>query len=409
VRIRLVFHSALARSLGLAAGVVVFSTAAAGQTPSIDYLRNGIARVEAGDFQLGVMMLNEVVAPGSKADAATIARAHAYRAQGFLGLKQPDNARAAAMLAVKADANLSITSPPFARDLVALFEEIRRPAAAPSPETAAAIAEQAGNQQEAFAAYVAAYQALSVPAPLEDDRRLREKIITLARRLGPPAIPQDARAHYTKADQLLAAQEILKTGRTASLEAAAIELQSAVRIAPWWADATFKLAKVLQELQRVDAALMNLELYRLADPEGYAKATAATVTASPERSDARVEPPRAATVHLYWPKQSRGGGPKKTYCDGVLVAELRDGHFIALTVPGGSHNFKVTSKSETFLFEPGKNYYVRASVEGFPAMFKLRLVDANEAAAELREKSITANEPAHTYSNQCTAVPPPRR
>jgi hypothetical protein len=401
-------HSALGRAFHFAACYLILAAPAAAQTPAVDYLVNGIARVQAGDFQLGVMMLNEVVAPESKADARSIARAHAYRAQAFLGLNQPGNARAAALLALQADANLSVSAPPYSAAVVALFQEVRRPAAAAAPEIAGAIAEQAGKPQEAFTAYVAAYQALPASAPTADEQRLREKVIAAARRLEQqPTIPADARAHFTKADQLLAAQVVLGGGRTASLEAATAELQSAIRAAPWWADATLTLAKVLQELQRVDAALMNLQLYRRADPEGYARITA--TAAEPERPAARAEAPRTASVQIYWPKQGRGGGPKKMYCDGSLIAELRNGHFVALNVPGGSHTFKVTSKSETFAFEAGKSYYVRASVEGFPALFKLRLVDAAVATAEFRDTGAIVNDAAHTYANTCSAAPPQGR
>src|SRR5690242_8152591 len=83
------------------------------QQPAPDYLAMGITRVESGDYQMGIMTLNEVLTPESKADAATIARAHAYRAQAYLGLRQLERARAAAQLALKADAKIVISSPPY--------------------------------------------------------------------------------------------------------------------------------------------------------------------------------------------------------------------------------------------------------------------------------------------------------
>lgn len=381
------------------------------QTPASDYLTAGVTRVQAGDFQLGIMMLNEVVAAGSKTDAATIARAHAYRAQGFLGLNRRGEARGAALLALKADPAISVTAPPHSAAVVELFAEVRRPAAAVSPEVAGAAAEQEGKHQEAFAAYVTAYQELSIPAPDEDDRRLREKIILVARRLGtPPAIPQDARAHYRKAEELIEAQAVLGSAGQASLDAAAAELQRAIRLAPWWAEATFQLATVLQKLQRVDAALMNLNLYRLADPDWHAKTTAPDAKAErpPERVDAAA---RVASVYIYWPPQVRSRGTPKVYCDGFLVAELQKGRFVELAVPGGAHAIRMSNKSETFSFEPGNTYYVRASQEGFTrwSPFTLQLVNPNEAAAELREKSIASNESRRTYTNQCAAPPARRR
>ena len=399
-----------------AAGILILSVPASGQTPSPDYLGTGIARVKSGDFQLGIMMLNEVVAPWSKADAATIARAHAYRAQGFLGLHQAENARAAALLALKADPRIAVTAADYSAGVVRLFDEARRPVSAVSPETAAAVAEQTGNYRDAFAAYVTAYQGLPDPAPAEDDRRLREKIIALARRLDPPpAIPQDARAHYSKAEELMKAQTVLGGAGTPSLEAAARELQRAIRAAPWWGDAAWKLATVLQQLQRVDAALINLNMYRLADPGGYARATAASAAAAPAapaaaRAEAAPAAPRTASVYVYWPPQQRVKGAPKVYCDGVLVAELQKGRFIALAVAGGTHAIKL-SDAQTFSFEPGRRYYLRASLEGFHrwAPFTLRLVDPAEAEAELREKSIAANDPRRTYTHQCGAPSAARR
>lgn len=395
-----------------AAGVLALSIPASGQTPSVDYLGTGIARVRSGDFQPGITMLDEVVAPWSSADAATIARAHAYRAQGFLGLNQPENARAAVLLALKANPRMSVTAASYSAELVRLFNEARRRASAVSPEIAAAVSEQTWNYRDAFAGYVAAYQGLPDPAPAEDDRRLREKIIALARRLDPPpVIPEDARTHYAKAEQLIAAQAVLGGAGTASLEAAAKELQRAIRAAPWWGDAAWKLATVLQQLQRVDAALINLNMYRLADPGGYARATAATAVAEPPAARAEVAAaPRTASVYVYWPPQQRVKGAPEVYCDGVLIGKLQKGRFIALAVAGGSHTIKL-SNAEAFSFEPGKSYFLRVSLEGFHrwAPFTLRLVDPPEAEAELREKSIAANDPGRTYTHQCTAPAAERR
>ena len=93
------------------------------------------------------------------------------------------------------------------------------------------------------------------------------------------------------------------------------------------------------------------------------------------------------------------------YCDGNLVAELQKGRFVALSVPPGSHEIKVSGKQETFAFEPGTSDYVRASQEGFTrwSPFNLRLVDATAGAAEFKDKSITSNEARRTFTNQCAA------
>jgi len=207
---------------------------------------------------------------------------------------------------------------------------------------------------------------------------------------------------------------VLGGAGTASLEAAAKELQRAIRVAPWWGDAAWKLATVLQQLQRVDDALINLNMYRLADPSGYARATAATAAAEPPAARppvaAAAHPvvaapaPRTASVYIYWPPQQRVKGAPKVYCDGVLVAELQKGHFVALAVAGGTRAIKL-SDAQTFSFEPGRSYYLRASLEGFHrwAPFTVRLVDPAEAEAELRGKSIAANDPRRTYTHQCGA------
>ncbi|MBY0495880.1 MAG: hypothetical protein K2Y23_16850 [Cyanobacteria bacterium] len=397
--------------LFVVANALFVAASASAQPPAPDYLAGGVARIESGDFQFGLMMLNEVVAPESKAGAADVARAHAYRAQAFLGLGRPGDASAAVLLALKANPDLAVTSPPYSAAVVRLFEQARRSAGSVSPEIDAAAAEQAGDHAGAFAAYVRAYQAMPQPPTADDDRRLREKIITLARRLSPPpAIPQDARAHYAKAEQLIEAEAMLGGGGGASLDAAIVALESAIRSAPWWADATLKLATLLQKRQRVDAALINLNLYRLADPDGYTKATAAKADA--ERPAARAGAvPRMASVYVYWPSQVRATGRPKVYCDGSLVAELQKGSFVALSVPGGSHDIKLNGKSATFAFEPGGRYYVRVSMEGFTrwASFTIRLADPDEGAAEFQNGAIAANDPRRTYAAQCAAPVPKKR
>lgn len=398
------------------AWLLIAAGLAPGQTPSPDVLRAGIERVRSGDFQPGITMLDEVVAPWSGADAATMARAHAYRAQGFLGLNQPENARAAVLLALKANPRISVTAANYSADLVRLFTELRRPGAIVPPEVTAAVAEQTWNYRDAFAGYVAAYQGLPDPASAEDDGRLRGKIIALARRLDPPpVIPQAARTHYSKAEEVIAAQAVLGGGGQASLEAAARELQRAIRAAPWWGEAALKLATVLQQLQRVEAALLNLNLYRLADPAGYERTMAASAAAkAPAPPAARAEvaaaAPRTASVYIYWPPQQREKGAPKVYCDGLLVAELQKGRFIALAIPGGTHTIKV-NEAATFTFEPGKRYYLRASIEGFHrwAPLTLRLVDPPEAEAEIRDKSVAPNDARRTYTQQCTAAAAPRQ
>jgi hypothetical protein len=276
-------------------GICLLCAPAGAQQTAADPLKSGIARVEAGDFRMGIMTLNEVIDPDSTASASDQARAHAYRAQAYLGLNEPERARAALLLALKADASVKVTAPPFSLALVNLFEAVTAPADANHEATAAAAA-AAGNYQQAFVHYLSAYEALPDAAPTADDRRLRERIIDVVRRLNTrPAIPAEAAAHFDKATQLLEAEAVLGAGGTATAEAAATELQRAIRIAPWWPEATFKLAGLEQKLQRVDAALINLNLYKRADPEGYAAATAPK-TALPREAAAPRLASRPATA-----------------------------------------------------------------------------------------------------------------
>lgn len=385
------------------------------QQPVPDYLAAGIARVESGDFRMGIMTLNEVVDPASKASARDVARAHAYRAQAYLGLDQPERARAAALLALKADQAIAISAPPFSPDLAKLFGDVRAPVPA-DPEAAAAAAAKSGNYQKAFLDYLSAYQALPNPAPAADDRRLRERIIEVVGRLQTkPAIPEEASAHFDKASQLLEAEAVLGASEAASNEAAA-ELQAAIRLAPWWPEATFKLAGVLQRLQRLDAALLNLNLYRMADPEGYAAATApqpavvAETRPAAEREAAASRPAipstQPALVYIYWPPQFAGGGRPEVYCDGNHIADLQNRRFIELYVSPGTHDIRFHKKTAPFSFEAGGKYYLRASAEGMFPQGTIRLVGADEGAREMHDEGVVSNDPRRTLTNQCN-VPPP--
>ena len=392
-------------------GICLLCAPAGAQQTAADPLKSGIARVEAGDFRMGIMTLNEVIDPDSTASASDQARAHAYRAQAYLGLNEPERARAALLLALKADASVKVTAPPFSLALVNLFEAVTAPADANHEATAAAAA-AAGNYQQAFVHYLSAYEALPDPAPTADDRRLRERIIDVVRRLNTrPAIPAEAAAHFDKATQLLEAEAVLGAGGTATAEAAATELQRAIRIAPWWPEATFKLAGLEQKLQRVDAALINLNLYKRADPEGYAAATAPKTALPREAAAPRlasrpataVIPP--ATIYVYWLPTSRSFGKHpKTLCDGQQVAELGAGRFIKLTAPPGAHTIKFYNKDISRSFDSGKEHYVRIDIEGFPAHFALKAVKPEDARAEMEARKITPNDANRTFALECAAA-----
>lgn len=381
-------------------------------TSAAEYLARGVTLVEAGDFLVGLMTLNEAVAPSSNADSATLARAHVYRAQAYLGLNQPERARAAALLALEANPSIAVSAPEFSPSVVKLFDDLRLPAAVDA-ETAGLAAEKSGRHQDAFLAYLTAFQAMPDPAPAADERRLRQRIVEVVARLETkPVIPQEASAHYAKATQLLEAEALLGASGTASSEAAAAELQRAIRLAPWWPEATFKLAGVQQKLQRVDEAVANLNLYRLADPAGYAAAIAAKTSVPAERTPVRREPVVVArpmaTIYVYWPPQARGAGGN-VRCNGALVAELKERRFVAIEAPPGVHRVAINSATVSVSAEGGRAYYLRGSTEGFPAMRRIREVAADEATAEIRDKQVTANDSERTFRTDCGPLPPAGR
>lgn len=401
----------IARILAVTFITLSFSSqpALAQATSASEYLARGVTLVEAGDFLMGLMTLNEAVAGSSSADSATLARAHGFRAQAYLGLNQPERARAAALLALEANPSLTVSAPEFSLPVVKLFEGLRLLAAV-DPETAGLAAEKSGRHQDAFLAYLSAFEALPDSAPAADERRLRQRIIEVVARLETkPLIPQEASAHFDKATQLLEAEELLGASGTASSEAAAAELQRAIRLAPWWPEATFKLAGVQQKLQRVDDAVANLNLYRLADPAGYAAAIAAKTRAPAERTPVRREPAviarPMATIYVYWPPQARGAGGR-VRCNGALVAELKERRFVSIEVPPGVHRVAINSASVSVSAEGGRAYYLRGSTEGFPAMRRIREVGADEATVEIRDKNVTANDSERTFRTDCGPLPP---
>jgi hypothetical protein len=194
------------------------------------------------------------------------------------------------------------------------------------------------------------------------------------------------------------------------LQAAAAELRRAIRSAPWWAEATFKLATVLQRLQQPEEALLNLNLYRLADPDGYA-ATVARATAAAEPVG-RVVVPKAigpAVLYVYWPPQVRGKGRPKVLCDENRVADLNGGYYVRLNVTPGAHTLKFHNTSFAIDVDGGQIYYVRVSAEGFLSRGALRLVAPEEAIAEMKTTNVELNDPKKTYSAECRASPAPAR
>ena len=230
--------------------------------------------------------------------------------------------RGFAAQALAADPNIAINAPEFPPAVVAMFGELRRPANR-DPEAEGDAASQTGGLQEALLAYLRAYQALPEPAAAAADQRLREKIVRVVQKMATkPVVSDDARSHLSKAQDLLDAEAILGGAVGKASEQAAVELRQAIRLAPWWGDATFRLATVQQRLNRVDEALVNLGIYRLADPEGFA---ARAGRAAPR--DASAAPPVAAAPPVV-PKPS---GPAMIYISGPSSSAVADGKRSSVT------------------------------------------------------------------------------
>jgi len=375
-------------------------------------LADGISQARSGDFVNALVTLNEVVGQMANrpAQPATLARAHAYRAVALVGVGQLEWAKAAVLQALQADPRIAVDATEFGARVAALFDNARRPAR--DPEAAGQAAELAGRFQDAFLAYLSAIQSLPEPPAPTDDQRLREKIINVVGKLETkPSVPEEARTYLAKAAALMDSAAVPGASSGAAAERAAIELRKAVRIAPWWPDAMVQLAIALQQSGRLDDALLNLNLYQLADPQGYAAKVGSAGPAhveSPERITAPEPDPAAiapAVIYVFFPRAARGRGIRpKLRCNGQHVADMAHGRFVMLNVPPGFYSFEFNEKKTAASFEGGKDHYIRVAIDGFPARFALRITDPAKAAAEMREKQLVANEQNHTFSAGCAGV-----
>lgn len=393
---------ALAMVLVLAAG----ARPAAQPTATLE---EAIRQVRAGDPLRALLTLNEVIEqfPG---DGRMAARVHAVRAAAFLAMNQPERASAAVEESLKADASLVPSASDVSPATIALFETRRRLSTA-DPEQTAIAAEQAGEFQQAFVAYLAAYQALPLPPPTADDRRLRERIIRVVQRGGTrPIIPPQALEHARRADQLLEAEAVLGQSGGASSRNALVELRQALRLAPWWPEATFKIATLQQRLQQVDDALANLNLYKLADPEGYAAAIAPKGVAP--AAPAATGPPRMpaagakATITVYRVSNFFASAVRADIdCNGQNIAELQNGRMIRFTAPAGKVTLKFKGDDPIVLdASPGGEYYFRVGPGA--SNFNTRAVSAAEAQAYLKEKQPKVNDARRTASSECKLLMP---
>lgn len=388
--------------------------------PASAKLDAGITQVRSGDFFGALVTLNEVVTDVSvRPDLATVlARARAYQALAYALLDQPERTREFVSLALAADPNVATDAPEFTPAVAALFNELRRrPATTQSPEAVGDGAVQAGATQEAFLAYLRAFQALPEPMPPADDQRLREKIVRVVQKMiTKPVVSDAARTHFSKAQDLLDAEAILGGAVGSASQQAAVELRQAVRLAPWWGDAAFRLATVQQRLSRVDEALVNLGIYRLADPTGFAaRAERAAPRDATAASPAAVAPPVVAKpagpalIYIYWPKQQRSSGKHEVFCNGQLVAEMQNNRYVVLKAAAGTHDLAFLKKHETVVVEGGREYYFRASIEGhwkFALGEQLRPTVTDAAKAEMLDKGTSLNAAKYTRSAECSVAAP---
>lgn len=129
-----------------------------------------------------------------------------------------------------------------------------------SEEAAAKAAEQAGKYQEALDQYVAALQ--KAPEGSADEQRLRESAIRVAQRIKPaPAIPEEARRFFVRG------QTWTKEAKsTRDFIGAAKEFANAARIAPWWGEAYYNRAVLLEKVKSYTEAVLSYKLYMLASP-----------------------------------------------------------------------------------------------------------------------------------------------
>jgi tetratricopeptide (TPR) repeat protein len=95
------------------------------------------------------------------------------------------------------------------------------------------------------------------------DDALRKKLIMLAATLQPPpAVPEEARRHFVKADTLARGAHAPE-----DYYAAIYEYREALALAPWWGDAYHDLGIVLESAGRYDDATKEVKFYLLTNPE----------------------------------------------------------------------------------------------------------------------------------------------
>ncbi|MBI4345384.1 MAG: ankyrin repeat domain-containing protein [Elusimicrobia bacterium] len=117
-----------------------------------------------------------------------------------------------------------------------------------------------GRSEEALSRYASAAQL--APGATPEARRLREKIVTFAASLDPkPAVPEEANLHMLRGMAFSKRAENVD-----GLARAAKEMEQAIALAPWWAEAYFNLGLVQEKTGAIEDAIANMRLYLLGAP-----------------------------------------------------------------------------------------------------------------------------------------------
>lgn len=93
------------------------------------------------------------------------------------------------------------------------------------------------------------------------DNELRERILKHAQQIKPaPAVPEEARRAFVRGNAAMSnAKAPEDYGRAVQL------YEEATKLAPWWADPYYNLAKAREQRQEYGAAIRSLRFYLLAD------------------------------------------------------------------------------------------------------------------------------------------------
>lgn len=251
-----------------------------GQAPSDTGVAEGRAQAARGDFYRALLTLKDATRqlearPEAKSQ---LAFGYASLAWACLGMNRPEEAQSAVERALKVDPGIVVASPDFPATVVSLFDRARRPTSE-DPEEAGRRALKAGRPQEALLEFLRALESMPAPAAAEEVERIRREVIETVIGMDPkPQLPTAAAKHLNKAKELEEAQALFGSSPPTATAAILEELEAAVRLAPWWPEALFRLGQSQHSLGRIEESLSTLRLYKLADPAGAVSASRRLLT-----------------------------------------------------------------------------------------------------------------------------------